>query len=254
VAKDPPKKPGKPAAAGESSTPDVTSSQILSTRPVDQPPLPPPPVRSQRRSTTHGVGWYATEEEDDDLTRPRRKRGRIVFVAALLAVVVGGLAGALVWMRTRKPAAVAAPSLAPPARADAAPPAPDAAPARMVRLALASTPPGADFVVDGKPVGKAPLEIDVPEKATVVVEATLAQFQPWREQVEVTPKGKKVMARLLPVAGVGVVDAGGGAAGADAAVEKAAAAPAKKTATPARKPVKKKVVPAKAKKKRPTRR
>jgi hypothetical protein len=216
VPKDPPKKGqpspagqgkppagrGKPPPAGEpSGSKDVTSSQIVSTRDLGEPPLPPPRTAPPRRSTTHGVGWYAAEDGDDLAQPVRARRGKWIFLAVLTAVLVAGAAAAYVLTRPGKGSSVVA---AAPVRSDAAPAAtpPDAAPPppRLAKVSLSSVPPGAELSVDGKPVGKAPVEIQVPEKATVVVEATLAAHEPWKEQVAVGAGSKNVVARMVPVA------------------------------------------------------
>ena len=253
--KDPPKK-GKPSPAGQAKPPvgrgqpppagepsgskDVTSSQIVSTRDLGEPPRPPPArTAPPRRSTTHGVGWYAAEDGDDLAQPVRARRGKWIFLAVLTAVLVAGAAAAYVLTRPGKVSQVVAAATPPDAAPAAAPPDAAPPPPRMAKVSLSSVPPGAELSVDGKPVGKAPVQIEVPEKATVVVEATLAAHEPWKEQVAVGAGSKKVIARMVPVA----ADAGPAA---DAAV-------AEKKVTkkaPTKKAIKKKPP---AKKKRPVR-
>jgi len=240
VSKDRPSKGKKPPERPATETPDVTSSQILSTRDLGQAPAPPPP-RQPRRSTTHGVGWYAAEDGEDVAQPVRGGKRRTLLIAILvtLIVLVAGLAGAFVWMRTRTPTA---PTVAAVMPADAAPAivAPPDAAVKLAKVGLSSTPPGAEFVVDGKAVGKGPAEIEAAEKSRLVVEASLPGHQPWKQEVEVAARGNKVVAKLVPI----VVDAGVAESDAAPAVEPA---PAKKvTKTPAKK-VKKKVAPTRKK-------
>ncbi len=151
--KDPPNKAKPPSERNPTETPDVTSSQILSTRDVDAPPVPPV-QRPQRRSTTHGVGWYAVEDGEDLAQPVRARRGKTILIAALVTVAIGGLVGAYLGWRTREPARLAAPASLPdgaPGAAlavapDAAPP--DAAPAPEAVATLVPIPGDASPTAD----------------------------------------------------------------------------------------------------------
>jgi hypothetical protein len=243
--KEPPRK-GKAPESEPSGARDVTTSQIVSTRDIAQPPASPPPARPPRRSTTHGVGWYGSED-DDELALPRRGRSKRLFLAVFVLVVLGGGAAVFVVWRGQKAKGAAGaagmPDAAVVTSAAGVAAVADAATPRMAHLRLTSTPPGAAFVVDGKPAGTSPVTIDAPEKATIVIEATLAQHQPWRQEVVVAADTPPIEARLV----ASVADAGvAGAAAPDAAVPppskkvqparstKSTKSKAKKKATPTR--------------------
>jgi hypothetical protein len=104
-------------------------------------------------------------------------------------------------------------------------------------LTVDSTPSGAELTIDGKPMGRAPVELDVPEKSTVVILAELPEHEAWRQEVVVSRDRQQVSARLVTLA----ADAGTADAGAPpAAKEPTKKATVKKKAAPKKKATKKK--------------
>ena len=132
----------------------------------------------RRAAARRTADWYAAQDDDDlaqsvhrpaqegDRRRGHRDAGR------------GRRVGTYVWWRGQQPGSTAAPSgmptAAPSMAPDAAPAAraaapPDAAMPRTAHLALASTPPGADFVSTASWSARRSAQIDaVPAKSTVV--------------------------------------------------------------------------------------
>jgi hypothetical protein len=175
--------PPPPPSQEPTETIAVTASQIM---PIDRPPPAPPspPVMrgGKRKSTTHGVAWYGADD-GESVPAPRRRTWLMLVVGS--AAVGLGVGGAAYYFSERgqsstPPAAQTTPAVVPPAVPDAGPPAP---PPKMVKLILRSTPVGAEFSVDGKVVGRSPIDAEVAEKTTVLVEATLDGFETYHEQV-----------------------------------------------------------------------
>jgi hypothetical protein len=65
-----------------------------------------------------------------------------------------------------------------------------------VPLELSSVPEGATFKVNGNPVGRAPITIDVPRYEHIKVEATAPGRAPWKQKLYIKKPGEKITATL----------------------------------------------------------